>query len=180
MHGRGVDTDFEVVNAMQPDFLFISAAEMISIEMKVGAKSKIDQVLKYALLGLAAELRTGSTKTPDLGFLGVGNFSNQWREEFASPTELRYALNGADLRAFLQKQPVRFREHQGRFDSIVEQLHLGFINYERLAELLRGRSPSIDGPDLWRSGLIAVLFRDCSQKFQSAALNRMTPNSNVQ
>jgi hypothetical protein len=141
MHGQGVDADFKLENAVQPDFLFISAADVVSIEMKVGAKSSIEQVLKYALLGLAAELLAGSTKTHYLGFLGVGDFSSQWKEKFASPVELRHALNGVDLRTFLQTRRKRFREHQERFDNIVEHMHLGFFNYERFAEVLNAEVP---------------------------------------
>lgn len=166
MHGRGIDTDFTLGNAVQPDFLFISDAEVISIEMKVGAKSSIDQVLKYALLGLAAELRADSKKAHYLGFLGVGDFSNQWKETFASPIELRQALNGANLRTFLQKQPLRFREHQERFDIIVEQLRLGFVNYARFAEILQTDVPPLTdqtpGAHVYRnlvSGLLAEFSR---------------------
>ncbi len=87
MHGRGIDAHFELIGAMQPDFLFISNNEVLSIEMKVAAKSSIDQILKYALLGLAIEIKEDSCKDHYLGFLGAGDFQkpmegeiqNHWR-----------------------------------------------------------------------------------------------------
>ena len=41
MHGRNIDTDFEVENSVKPDFLFVSDGDVISVEMKTKAKSSI-------------------------------------------------------------------------------------------------------------------------------------------
>jgi len=43
MHGPGLDTEFALGNCMQPDFLFTSEAEVVSLEMKVKAKCSVDQ-----------------------------------------------------------------------------------------------------------------------------------------
>jgi hypothetical protein len=58
LHGREVETYFGPTNVMQPDFLFVSEKAIVSIEMKVKSKSSIDQVMKYALLGLVVEKKT--------------------------------------------------------------------------------------------------------------------------
>ena len=141
MHGRGVDTNFELVNAMQPDFLFISSNEVVSIEMKIAAKSSIDQVLKYALLGLAVEAKEQRQTLHYLGFLGVGKFENQWKEKFASVEELRGELGRVDLHSFLGRQPLKFRTNEARFRSIIEEMKFGFLNYEDLAIILRSEIP---------------------------------------
>ena len=141
MHGRGVDAEFELVNSMQPDFLFTSDTELVSLEMKVGAKSSVSQVLKYALLGLAVEMRVGAPRHHYLAFLGAGEFANQWQEQYASVDDLRHDIASTALASFLHKQPIRFREHQSRFIEIVENLHLAFINYPRFAAFLRGATP---------------------------------------
>ena len=164
MHGRGVDTTFELVNSMQPDFMFTSSAELVSIEMKVGAKSSISQVLKYALLGLAVELRAKAPRRHYLGFLGAGTFRDQWQEKFESTALLRTAVLTADASTFLSRQPMRFRAHEERFKAILGELALSFISYEQFAAFLLRAMPSESdgskGAEVYRkvlSGLLKVL-----------------------
>src|SRR5438105_3341620 len=73
LFGRGVDGQFDLDNTMQPDLLFTSDVAAFSIEMKVGAQSTVSQVLKYALLGLAVELKTGRRLDHYLMLLGRGD-----------------------------------------------------------------------------------------------------------
>src|SRR4029077_3191124 len=142
MHGRNIDTDLKVENSVQPDFLFVSHGDVISIEMKTKAKSSIKQVLKYALLGLAVEMKLLSQRKHHLGFLGVRDFSNQCKERFASPTELKLALNKADLRMFLKSKGVTSPAQQQRFEAIVADLELSFVSYQGFAELLKSELSS--------------------------------------
>ena len=142
MHGRGIDSNFELVGAMQPDFLFISSEDVVSIEMKIAAKCSIDQVLKYALLGIAVEAKEGCQKHHYLGFLGAAMFENQWKERFRTVDELRGELGRVDLQAFLARQPEKFRGFETRFLSIVEGMKFGFVNYEGLAKLLHAEIPT--------------------------------------
>jgi hypothetical protein len=164
MHGRGVDDHFELANAMQPDFLFISDNEVISIEMKVSAKSSIDQVLKYALLGLAVEIKSSSPRGHYLGFLGSGEFRDQWKEKFRTIADLRQVLDTVDVGLFLTKQPIRFRAFEARLREIVNEIEFGFINYEDFAEVLRLGAPvetdNSQGAEVYRNlihGLLSEL-----------------------
>ena len=162
MHGRGIDTE----NSAQPDFLFVSDGDVISIEMKTKAKSSIKQVLKYALLGLAVEMKSRSQRKHHLGFLGMRDFSNQWKERFASPAELRLALNKADLSMFLKSKGVTSFAQQQRFEAIVAELELSFLSYQDFAELLKSETPALSdttsAAEVYRnliSGLLSELKR---------------------
>ena len=75
-----------------------------------------------ALLGLAVEIKLGSPRRHHLGFLGVRDFSNQWNERFASPADLRLALDKTDLSMFLKSKGVTFVAQQQRFEVIVAEL----------------------------------------------------------
>lgn len=141
MYGGSVDNELKLISSMQPDFLFASDTETVAIEMKVGAKSSISQILKYALLGLAVEMHVGAPREHYLALLGVGKFSNQWQEQFESTADLRIALARMDLSSFLNRQPIRFREHQHRFNEIVTNLNLAFISYSGLATFLHSVLP---------------------------------------
>ena len=141
MHGRDIDRDFELVDAMQPDFLFESDADVVSIEMKIHAKSSVSQVLKYALLGLAVEMKRQAPRQHSLLMLGSGSFAGLWNEHFPNVTELRNAVVGADLHAFLQGRPARFQPYIERFTRIVQELHVEWLSYRQLADLLRAAYP---------------------------------------
>src|SRR5882762_3961975 len=134
MYGRGVDSEFELMSSMQPDFLFISDTEVAAFEMKIGSKCSVEQVLKYALLGLAVELRVNEEREHHLVLLGSGNFANQWAERFAAIEAAKLAVISADSAAFLQSMPARFRGHEGQFKRIVGELRLAYMNYGSLAE----------------------------------------------
>lgn len=141
LHGRDVDTTFELGNSMQPDLMFTSDEALISIEMKVGAKSSVSQVLKYALLGLAVELRADAPRRHFLAFLGRGTFADQWQERFQTVQALQAATAIADQRAFLEKCPLRFHAHGDRFSAIVSELVMSFMSYAEFASTLRNELP---------------------------------------
>jgi hypothetical protein len=164
LHGGDADGEFALENAVQPDLLFISEAEVVAIEMKLGARCSVRQVLKYALLGLAVELQAREPRKHYLALLGRGDFPRQWKEHFASVTALRIALGNADLAAFLSAQPTRFREHEGRFREIVTALDIAFINYSDLAVFLSEAAPPdsdrTPGAEVYRkliAGMLAEL-----------------------
>ena len=141
MHGRDIDRDFELADAMQPDFFFESEADVVSIEMKIHAKSSVSQVLNYALLGLAVEMMRQAPRQHSLLMLGRGTFADLWSESFTNVAELRNAVVGADLPAFLLGRPARFRPHIARFTQIVQGLQIEWLPYWRLANLLRAAYP---------------------------------------
>ena len=141
MHGRHVDDDFDLLAAMQPDFLFESDSDVVSIEMKIHAKSSVSQVLKYALLGLAVEMMRQAPRQHSLVMLGRGTFADLWKEDFRDVAELRNAIAVADLPAFLQGRTARFRPHIARFTQIVQGLQIEWLPYWRLANLLRAAYP---------------------------------------
>ena len=69
------------------------------------------------------------------------DFSNQWKERFASPADLRLALDKADMSMFLKNKGLTFVAQQQRFEVIVAELELSFLSYRDFAELLKSESP---------------------------------------
>lgn len=141
LYGRNVDQLFNLQSAMQPDLLFTSKSEVASIEMKIGAKCSVSQVLKYALLGIAIEQHFNRPLKHGLILLGSGNFENQWQEGFASLAELRSALEAADQRTFMHRQAAHLRGSLDRFLSVVAEMRIAFLNYRELATFLRSAAP---------------------------------------
>jgi len=142
MHGRDVDKYFALDNCMQPDFVFSSDRQVVSLEMKTASKSSLDQVLKYALLGLAVEQKQGREKMHYFALLGPGSLSQQFAGHFDNEEELMAAVNACDLSKFLQNKPERFRSQETRFKEIVGGISVGYLNYGHFAEFLSGELAS--------------------------------------
>jgi hypothetical protein len=142
MLARDIDVQFALENCMQPDIVFASDDQVASLEMKVGAKCSIDQVLKYALLGLAVEMKQDRERTHFLAILAPGSLASQFREHFPDIASLKEAALRADLTSFLSNKPTRFRKRQARLGDIVASLQVASLSYKRLAEILHENAPS--------------------------------------
>jgi hypothetical protein len=161
MHGPQVDKDFALENCVQPDFLFTSDEHVVCVEMKVGAKSSIDQVLKYALLGLAVEGGQEKQKAHYLVLLGSGTIAKQFPQHFDTTSKVMDAVRGQDMAEFLRNKPVHLRNQQERFEQIVSQMRLEFVNYEGFARFLLNAAPSLDdetpGAEVFRNLIFGVV-----------------------
>jgi len=148
LFGRDVDQELALDGSTQPDLLFVSDEDVASVEMKIGSKANVDQVLKYALLGLAVERRYGERSRHCLAFLGTGDFKKQFEERFQSLDKLKEALSQADFHEFLGRMPKRFRDGEARLRQIVVNLRLSYITYEELASDLLQQVPEESDPSL--------------------------------
>jgi hypothetical protein len=167
MQGRDVDTEFKLDNCTQPDFLFISELDVVSIEMKVNAKCSVDQVLKYALLGLAVEMQQGPKKHY-LTLLGSGDFVKQFRgKRFDSPDKLTTDIKKEELNLFLRNKPRRFRERQECLQEIVNKMQVQFLNYAEFVAFLENAAPLLvdqsPGAEVYRK-LIAGLCKEIKDR----------------
>ena len=147
MAGWDYDRIYKLQNSNQPDFLFTTTDETFSLEMKIDARSSFQQVLKYALLALAVELKQANKEMKhSLVFLAKGGFSDLWKLNgaFASVEALKQTLAN-EMRTFLNGKPKHFREHEQRYFQIVDALSIGFISYESFAALLETEIDLTDG-----------------------------------
>ena len=164
MHGRGVEEVYGLPQSTQPDLFFTSPNQVVSLEMKLSAKSSIEQVIKYALLGLADEIASGQEKHHYLVFLSPGAFSSLWKEGWNDVGQLTSMLHKADIASFLEKQPNKFRARLNRLRRIVETLTLGHLTYKDVTEFLHGIESSTTsnggGAEVYRkliNGLVGEL-----------------------
>ena len=139
-----VDKTYELHNAVQPDFLFLTDDTTVAVEMKIEAKSSVTQVLKYALLALAIERNAGRKMQHFLIFLGPNGFSDLWRKGPASVDDLRRKLRD-EQETFWKGHAKKFQEHESQFPEIVASLSIGFISYQTLANLLDAQITQSDG-----------------------------------
>ncbi len=135
MVGRDVDKLYALNNVTQPDFLFTSNETTVSLEMKIGAKSSVKQVLKYALLAFAVEQKDSKQRQHCLILLSKGPFSSLWPERFDNPEKLKHKLE-TEKEEFLAKQENKYRQQGSRYFEIVSSLSIGFMTYKQLSEVL--------------------------------------------
>lgn len=166
LSGRDTDREFPIAGCMQPDFLFTATREVVSIEMKLQAKCSIEQVMKYALLGLAVEIKEAALKQHYLVLLGKTHLSSMFSPRIDSIEMLKNALLNADLPSFLKDKPRHLKDRQERFFQIVNEMQIVFITYDDLAQMLWGSVPreadKSAGAEVYRnlvSGLVAEFKR---------------------
>lgn len=166
LQGRDVDKKFALANCMQPDFLFVSEEEAVSIEMKVKSQCSVDQVLKYALLGRAVEIQQNNQKEHYLVLLGSGAITSQFQQRFKSINDLTDAIKNENLATFLQNKP-RFLQDQQHLERIVQHMTVQFLSYKNFADILSSAAPSEDdqsvGAQVYRK-LIDGLCHEMSRR----------------
>jgi hypothetical protein len=166
MVGSNFDREYNLQNSTQPDFLFTTAEGTFSLEMKIDSRSSVQQVLKYALLALAVELKQGNKQMKhSLVFLAKGSFPNLWetRGAFTSVEALKQTL-AKETHTFLNGKQKHFQELEQRYSEIVDSLSIGFISYESFAALLQNEIDLTDG------GIGSLVYR----KLLSAMLGELT------
>jgi hypothetical protein len=135
---------------VQPDLLLQGDAMNFSIEMKIGARSSLEQVWKYALLHWLDELRVGATKTSVLLFMGPRSFADLWPERFETPkavveVALEHDISSLVDRAATKESVAIDWEAVG---GLLQRTAVGFCSYQEFADLLGGylRRHADDGP----------------------------------
>lgn len=165
--GRDIDSEFDLRGAMQPDLLFVSTNHVAAVELKIAARSSIKQILKYGLLGLAAELRTGRPMSHDLLLVGVGPLETMFKDKYKDIRELRKVILAADLEKFLKTAPPHFRTRFYQLERIVKFQEIRYVTYSELTGVLLAQFTSTDNrsPCAHTSrALLDGLLRECRER----------------
>lgn len=134
---RNISSFCELV---QPDLMFQGDSVNFSIEMKLKAKSSLEQVWKYALLHTLADAHDGQDRASYLMLLGKGEFSSLWKEDINTPDELRKFLKDAKLYKLqrkakeVEKMPIDWN----RVRETLEKTSILYWNYQTLKMFLKG------------------------------------------
>jgi len=131
--------NFEMIikNFTQPDLLFEGLKNVVYIEMKLGAKSNCEQLLKYLILHLLYEEKTGKIKTPYLLFLGIGDIKKFFQEKVATIEELKAQLHEYKIPIKKRKGSLDVHAYRDRALKLVDTLHIAYANYDDMAQAIR-------------------------------------------
>lgn len=123
--GREFHQLFAVEGLTQPDLLFEGTRSSVAIELKLGAKTSLEQIVKYATLFALMPAR----QSYGLLLMGPRGFPDLWRERFRTPAELSAALGELD-RSILPRKLLRYLERHGAaVDAVLAQMRIGFLSY---------------------------------------------------
>ena len=131
------------VNSTQPDFVFDGQHSVLSVEMKLAARTDAVQLAKY--LWLHSRIEAGST-TPRrhaMIYLGPADFASLWpdRQALSPAARLAQAIEALPTRIGRERVAVE-REPVER---IARHFALGFLSYRDLDEVLTGMRADISG-----------------------------------
>jgi len=133
---------------VQPDLLFTSGITNFSIEMKIGAKSSLEQVYKYALLHWLEEKHTGIKKESVLLYMGVKeDFSSLWSEQYPNPNEVIQAaieldIDNLKIRALkVESIDINWNEVKG----ILKRTNISYCSYPLFSVILDTQKRRIQG-----------------------------------
>lgn len=143
----------------QPDVFLVAADRCLSIEVKIDAKSSLEQVAKYALLHLDFAKRNGiPTDGSRLIYLTPRPVSQTWKEKFLGVSAMRSALTAFDFAALLAKAKVSSAITAEELRAVALAMpvaHLSFTDFYRLTAEYAATIPSDAKP---ATDTVAKLF----------------------
>lgn len=158
----------------QPDVFLVSTDRCLSIEVKIDAKSGLEQVAKYALLHLDFALRNGIPADGSrLIYLTPRPVSKTWKEKFPDVAAMRCALADFYFANLLSKAKVSREITPAGFKAAALAMpvaHLTFADFYHLAADYAATLPSDATPPVDTAAkLFAGLLHELS--FRHTMLN---------
>jgi len=122
----------EIWDFTQPDIFFVGDKNTISIEMKVWAKSSLEQVMKYWLLHHKEYETSWIKKQYHLIYLGQWEFSSLRKEKYSSIKELKHAFSEYQIPHKSKKWGIPLEIYRDAIHQMVQEMTISYINYDDL------------------------------------------------
>lgn len=160
----------------QPDIFLASDKACFSLEVKIGAKSDLEQVVKYALLHATHDKRHGSAHQSRLLYLTPRPVGKTWKEGFEDVRSMQTALESFGYERFLLKSGMAHEisaEDLKAAAVAMEVSHMTFAKFRRITEehafRIPREAPYADCASALMDGLLSELdFRAHLLKLHSA------------
>lgn len=130
--GREYDRTYAVEGLTQPDLLLIGRETVLAIELKIRAKTSLEQLLKYASLLTLLPSRGAA----GLILMGPRDFPSLWKDRYQNVQDVRTAIQTLPR----NRLPVKLRHFLDRngpsVDDMLARMAIGFVNFRQFHELL--------------------------------------------
>ncbi len=118
----------------QPDVFMASSDTCFSIEVKIGAKSDLEQIVKYALLHCSHGKRSGTPSASRLLYLTPRPVGKTWKERFSDIPSVEAALDEFDFEAFLKKTKMNDVLDVAALETASRSMLVGHVTFARFFE----------------------------------------------
>lgn len=127
----------------QPDVFLVSGDTCFSVEVKIGAKSYLEQVVKYALLHRDYEMRLGNVLKSRLLYLTPRSVSKTWTEKFFDIDAMQAVLEHFDYGTFLKKAKMAEVCPPEALKVAALSMQVAHITFDQLNEFTKDYAASI-------------------------------------
>lgn len=139
--------DISVLNlkdSTQPDVFFKSNTDLVAIEFKLGTKSSIEQLLKYATLFHFTRLHHQKNFKCHLVYVGVNSFDSMFKEKFSHIDLVQDQLELVHIPDVTKKGSIDLTPHKDEILNLAKDMSLSFVNYQQLHDLFDHRISALD------------------------------------
>ncbi len=150
----------------QPDVFLVSADTCFSVEVKIGTKSYLEQVVKYALLHCDYEKRMGTTIKSRLMYLTPRPLPKTWIENFPDMVSMHAALEHFDYPAFLRKSKMAEFLSPDELKAASLSMKVSHVSFDWLNEFTKAYATSVS-TDHPYSDMVKKLLDGLLHEFES-------------
>lgn len=144
-------------DATQPDILFLGSKSIIGVELKIGAKTTSEQILKYAMLFYFEQKLSGFAKECNLIFFAPKTFSDLFREKVVSGEELKSGFSVDMLPDTTRSGGVSLVGHKEAIIELAKSMTITFVSYSEVYTRLDDLKAGIDKLTPYYDALLKLL-----------------------
>jgi len=134
----------ELKDATQPDIFFKGRNNLIGVELKIGAKSSLEQVVKYAILYHFSQKNDDKRKNCHLLYIGKGNSDNLFKDKKISILNVQDYINLEMLPDKTKKGKISLRHDKQDILKIAKEMSISYLSYQQVYELFKSLRTKIE------------------------------------
>jgi len=127
----------------QPDIFFVGSKNNIAIEMKINAKSSLEQVMKYALLHYLEYETSKIKKSYSLIYLGKWNFESLREKWYKTIEELKDGFSQYQISDKSKKWSINLSKYHSAIKEMVKTMTISYISYNDIKDFCIETLPQV-------------------------------------
>lgn len=144
-------------DATQPDMFFKGNKNLLGVELKLGAKTSMDQVMKYALLFHFSQKDDDTPKKNHLVYVGPGEFQNLFKDKNTTIQTIKDNMSLDLLPDKTKKGNLNLTNHKEAILKVAKQMSISYISYNEIYKLFEHLKSQIDISSQYSSTIIKLI-----------------------
>lgn len=144
-HGQNEWEKYIPAEETQPDLILSGKKSNIAIELKISAKSNMEQLAKYLLLHQLNKMNSEEEKKLYLLYISPFSFDSLWVEKFKSKNELVTQFKSSEFSKLKEKTKKNINSSTwNNALSLIDNVEIEVVTYNHLYEFLIQYRNSLD------------------------------------